>query len=83
MQCELFSELDTDPDFSADGREFPLIPARAGLAPWLEDGKSRAQPARRRGQNQTHVSSSGDSHTWTCQMSVVQERGEDRDRHLR
>lgn len=39
MQCELFSELDTDPDFSADGREFPLVPARAGLAPWLEDGK--------------------------------------------
>lgn len=39
MQCELFSELDTDPDFATDGTEFPLVSARAGLAPWLEDGK--------------------------------------------
>lgn len=39
MQCELFSELDTNPDFAADGREFPLISAHGGLVPWLEDGK--------------------------------------------
>lgn len=25
MQCELFSELDTDPDLAADGREFPAF----------------------------------------------------------
>lgn len=40
MRCELFSELDTSPDFTADGREFPLMRAHAGLAPWLKDGNT-------------------------------------------
>lgn len=39
MQCELFSELDTDPDLAADGREFPRVSAPAGPAPGLADGR--------------------------------------------